>query len=348
MKKKVYRTLSLVFAFALAFGMVSFAADGEALTMTAASVSLEQGEGTATVEIPITFEGNVKLTALEAVVKFDDALTCVEYIAGDSLSGIVDPAVGTNSVSFVFLDTTLNGVETKTGTFATLKVQVPVEASRDYAIDVSVSAVADEQFNDITSTLTAVDGKISVTASETSKEDETTVDKEEIPDDVMTSQKRAEDIICLKIDTSYAYAFGELISIDDTNDKVVPYIVNDRTLVPLRFVSETLGADVLWEDGWDYCYVNKGDKKIKITFGSADIEVNGEVITYDAPVQVVENRTMVPIRFISEELGYHVHWNQPNKAVVISPADNPWVKDRDAEKSLLTDILVMFLMKGMA
>ena len=176
-----------------------------------------------------------------------------------------------------------------------------------------------------------------------------TTDNDDVaPEDaeIMTSKKRGEDIICLKIGKSLAYAYGKMVAIDSDNESVVSYIQNDRTMVPLRFVSENLGAEVLWENGWNYCYVKKDDKQIKITFNSADIEVGDEIITYDAPVQVVEDRTMVPLRFISEELGYNVHWNEPNQLVVISPTDNPWKKDREAELSLLSEILVTYLLNG--
>ena len=162
----------------------------------------------------------------------------------------------------------------------------------------------------------------------------------------MDSKKRAQDAIVMKVDTSLACAFGKMIPIDSENEKVVPYIYNDRTLVPLRFVSESLGAEVIWEDGWNHCSINKEGKQIKITFNSADIEVDGKTVTYDAPVQVVEGRTMVPIRFISEELGYHVHWNAPNKMVVITPADNPWVAEREAENTLIREVVVTLFLKG--
>lgn len=345
MKKKVYRTLSLVLAFVLAFGMVSFAADGEANPIaTMESKTVELGEE---FDLVVTFSNcdEIKTFQLSDFV-FGDNLTLVDatpLIEGAAINSWKD---GKYIVAFEN-NAFCNGSALK----FTLKVNDNATSSEH---DVAFKAIFKRftEDDDVVIPSEVVAGKIRINGLESPVEDiedeQANKNEDEIPKDVMTSEKRAEDVICLKIDTSSAYAFGELTSIDDTNDKVVPYIVNDRTLVPLRFVSETLGADVLWEDGWNYCYVNKGDKKIKITFGSADIEVNGEIITYEAPVQVVENRTMVPIRFISEELGYHVHWNQPNQAVVISPADNPWVKDRDAEKSLLTDILVMFLMKGMA
>ena len=347
MKKKVYSLLSLVVSFVLAFGMVSFAADGEAAFSIESISDVNVGD---TISLAVNLKSTVELNSIGMYdLKFDDKILkfigCTEHDVIDAKAMFktwdTDPlfvALGLGE-SVVFNESN--------GKLCSLSFEVLSAGETT----VSISGIAKDDSKEYN--VSVVDGKVSVVGatdeSDNKTDDgETVIDKEEISEDVMTSEKRAKDIICLKIDKAYAYTFGNLTSIDSANDKVVPYIVNDRTLVPLRFVSETLGADVLWEDGWNYCYVNKGDKKIKITFGSADLEVNGEVITYEAPVQVVENRTMVPIRFISEELGYHVHWNQPNKAVVISPADNPWVKDRDAEKSLLTDILVMFLMKGMA
>ena len=74
--------------------------------------------------------------------------------------------------------------------------------------------------------------------------------------------------------------------------------------------------------------------------------MNGEVVTYDAPVEVVQDRTMVPIRVISEQLGYDVKWNSANKLVIITPADNPWNEDGQAAKEVLEGILVTFLFNG--
>ncbi|MBR5157099.1 MAG: copper amine oxidase N-terminal domain-containing protein [Clostridia bacterium] len=160
---------------------------------------------------------------------------------------------------------------------------------------------------------------------------------------IMNDETRKKDVICLQIGKNLAVAYGEKKEIDSENKLVVPYISGDRTLVPLRFVAETLGADVLWEDGWDGCVIKKGEKEIKITFGSAEFVVNGKTVTYDAPIEVVEERTMVPIRFISEEFDCDVYWNALNKAVVVSPIDNPWVETRQAEITALNEMLVTIL-----
>ena len=167
------------------------------------------------------------------------------------------------------------------------------------------------------------------------------VEKPQQPE--MTSFERKKDVICLKIGKNQTIAYGKKKLIDPDNELVVPYIKNDRTLVPLRFVAETLGAEVLWEEGWDGCIIKKDGTEIKITFGSADFTVNGEKFTYDAPIEVVHDRTMVPVRFVSEALGQDVYWNERNSAVVISPADNPWVEGREAETTALSEMLVTII-----
>lgn len=336
--KKVWQIISIVLVIALALGMTAFAEDEKVLKLSAGSAEVEVGEEKTLVEIPIKFEGDVKLTALQVKVDFSNEISFVEYKEGNVLKGITKPAVGVSPVVIPFLDVTVTGVEAKTGTLATLVFEVPTDEVKKFTLTVDVEGAANEKRERITESFETTDGTIIVgDISNPPVIDDARLEAGEI---------RKQDVIALKIDASNAYAFGKTTAIDPDNSKVVPYLKNDRTLVPLRFVSETLGAEVKWEDGWDYCYVVKGDKEIKITFNSADIEVNGQVITYDAPVEVAENRTMVPIRFISEELGYDVKWNQPNQLVIITPADNPWVEDRQAEIDALESILVTFLFNG--
>lgn len=159
----------------------------------------------------------------------------------------------------------------------------------------------------------------------------------------ITSKERKKDVICLQVGKSLTVAHGKKALIDPEDLLVVPYISNDRTMVPLRFIAETLGAEVLWNEGENGCTIKKGDTEIELTFGSAEFKVNGKTIVYDAPIELTRDRTMVPVRFVSEQLGCHIYWNELNKAVVISPADNPWVEDRNAEITALNEMLVTIL-----
>jgi len=54
-------------------------------------------------------------------------------------------------------------------------------------------------------------------------------------------------------------------------------------------------------------------------------------VTFDAPIEMLHDRTMVPVRFFSEQLGCDVYWEPINSLVVISPKDNPWVPERKSE-----------------
>ena len=155
-----------------------------------------------------------------------------------------------------------------------------------------------------------------------------------------TSLDRKKDAIMLQIGKSLAVSHNRKVKIDPDDNRVVPYITNDRTLIPIRFVAENLGAEVLWEEGWKYCIIKKDDKEIKLNFNSAEFEVNGEKVVFDAPVELKFDRTMVPLRFVSEQLGLDVYWNELNKAVVLSPADNPWQKERQAEITAFNEMLI--------
>ncbi len=341
MKKSIYKVVSLIVIMAIALTMTAFA-EGEAVISLGSATEVNVGER---VLITVDLQISEKVNSIGIFdLQYDENV--LKFIGFSENTEINEKAMfktwETDPVAVVLglkESVTFEGENTKLCAleFETLK---PGET------EITVSGVIKENSTEFK--VTYINGKVIVSGNI----NETDINKNENQENEeqakeFTSKERAEDVICLKIDNPTAFACGKYGLIDSSNEKVVPYIKNDRTLVPLRFVSETLGAQVEWENGWNYCYVNKGNKKIKITFGSADIEVNGEVITYDAPVEVVEDRTMVPIRFISEELGYHVYWNQPNKVVIITPADNPWVEKRSAENDLLLDMLVTFLLNGM-
>lgn len=102
------------------------------------------------------------------------------------------------------------------------------------------------------------------------------------------------------------------VSVDDKeiNNDVAPVIVNDRTLVPIRIVTETLGGDVEWNDSTKTVTLNIDGKTITMTIG---VELEG----YGVAPEIINDRTYVPIRFIAEELGAVVNWNEETQEVVI-------------------------------
>jgi hypothetical protein len=98
---------------------------------------------------------------------------------------------------------------------------------------------------------------------------------------------------------------------------VKPYIKNDRTLVPLRLISESLGYDVTWDEANRQVTVKKNDKTMIITIDKKQYLLNGEEKTSDVAAEIKNSRTFVPIRVIAESLGENVKWDPDTYTVII-------------------------------
>lgn len=109
-----------------------------------------------------------------------------------------------------------------------------------------------------------------------------------------------------------------------TDFDVPPQIIEDRTLVPMRKIFETLGAKVTWIGELNTIIAAKGENVIAMTVGiktySATNVMTGETknIDLDVPPTIIEDRTLVPIRAVSEALDKNVEWNGETKTVIIN------------------------------
>jgi cell wall-associated NlpC family hydrolase len=90
-----------------------------------------------------------------------------------------------------------------------------------------------------------------------------------------------------------------------------------RTFVPIRFVAEQLGAKVDWNGGKQQVTVLQGDKNISLVINQPQAIVNGNTITFDSSAEIQDNRTFVPLRFLSETLGAKVNWDNNQRLVDI-------------------------------
>lgn len=111
---------------------------------------------------------------------------------------------------------------------------------------------------------------------------------------------------------------------------VNPIAVNGRTLVPIRAVSENLGAKVGWINELQEVTLrfNKLNTVIKMKVGSTLLEKDGKILKMDVAPQAINNRTMVPIRFISETLGFEVLWNNKTRTVDVISKDLEGVNEK--------------------
>ncbi|GEM_PF-1490373 len=127
-------------------------------------------------------------------------------------------------------------------------------------------------------------------------------------------------LIVAMVFTSVVYADAEIsVLIDGTKLSFdqAPIMENDRVLVPLRAIFEALGCNVHYYDSTETISAQKGDKKISLQVGSNQMLVNDEVITIDVPAKVLNDRTLVPVRAISEALDCWVGWTDETSTVSI-------------------------------
>ena len=130
----------------------------------------------------------------------------------------------------------------------------------------------------------------------------------------------AEDVIhkvIFTIGEKNSRVFGKL----QEND-VAPIIRSNRTMLPARAVAESLGGTVGWDENNKAVTVNGKNKNgedvsLIINIGSDTAYVNGEAVTLDSPAFIENNRTYTPVRFIAENLGADVSWDEENQRVIL-------------------------------
>ena len=99
---------------------------------------------------------------------------------------------------------------------------------------------------------------------------------------------------------------------------VAPVIVNDRTMVPLRAIAEGLLADVAWDGVTRTVTIKLGEDTVAVVIDSSVMTVNGKAVTLDAPAFISNDRTMVPLRAISEAFDADVVWDETVQEVTIT------------------------------
>lgn len=96
-----------------------------------------------------------------------------------------------------------------------------------------------------------------------------------------------------------------------------PIIENDRTLIPVRFLFEQMGATVDWNQETQTATILRDNTAISLDIDNTEAQINGEPVTMDVPSRLINGKTMVPIRFLSEELGYTVDWDEESRIITI-------------------------------
>lgn len=107
------------------------------------------------------------------------------------------------------------------------------------------------------------------------------------------------------------------------NFDVQPIIYEERTLVPLRAIFEALGAEVTWNQDTKTASAVRGDDTMSITIDSKQLLKNNKAVELDVPAMIVSERTLVPVRAISESFDCDVQWDGNSQSVNITTKTEP-------------------------
>jgi hypothetical protein len=124
--------------------------------------------------------------------------------------------------------------------------------------------------------------------------------------------------IMIQVGNEHCYVNDEDFLLKGT----APYIKNGRVMVPIRFVSEALGFRVEWDPIFKIVSVYVDSKRIRLQVSSKTADLFGKAYALDSPPEIVNNTTFVPLRFISENFGATVTWDDKLQIVrIVYPKD---------------------------
>ena len=115
-----------------------------------------------------------------------------------------------------------------------------------------------------------------------------------------------------------------------------PVIIDGRTLIPVRGVSEAMGRNVNWNNDTKTVTITLGSNKVEMTIDSKTAYFNNKAQTLDVAPVVLNGRTMLPARFIAESFGFDVNWDNDTKTISITPRQETTTEITTVEESTET------------
>ena len=114
-------------------------------------------------------------------------------------------------------------------------------------------------------------------------------------------------------DTPYIEFNGNILGFD-----VPPVIEDGSTLVPMRFLFEQMGADVEWDSETQTATATIENKAVTFSIDNVNARINNKPAKMDVPARLVNGKTMVPLRFLSENMGYDVDWDADSRTAIVN------------------------------
>lgn len=131
--------------------------------------------------------------------------------------------------------------------------------------------------------------------------------------------------VAVSVIASFTGAFAEGIIVNVNGeavdfseyDNALPYIENDRTMLPIRAISEKLGAEVSWDESTQTVTI-KGSSEISFIIGSSNAKIGDEDVELDAPAVIRDDRTYVPLIFAADALNAEIDWDEEHQLVSVT------------------------------
>ena len=123
--------------------------------------------------------------------------------------------------------------------------------------------------------------------------------------------------LCASLSVSAAEPIRVVLDGSALQFDVQPTIIDGRTMVPMRAIFEALGANVEWNGTTRTITATRGDMVVISTIGDRTMIVNGQRIIMDVAPVIIDGRTLVPVRFVSEAFGCDVEWDGSTRTVYI-------------------------------
>ena len=123
--------------------------------------------------------------------------------------------------------------------------------------------------------------------------------------------------IKLLVGSPNAIVGNDIVKIDKNDNAIVPTIVDDRTLVPVRFIAESLGMIVNFDDATQEVSFKGNGYTVKMTLDQTEYTVNDRKYTLDVPAKTMNDRTMIPLRAMAEAVGMQVEWDEARNLIYL-------------------------------
>jgi hypothetical protein len=123
----------------------------------------------------------------------------------------------------------------------------------------------------------------------------------------------APSVLTLKLNQQTAQVRGNAVTLE-TN----PILQNGVTMVPLRFIAEALGSRVTWDELTKTVTLQKDATTIQLTLAHSEARVNGVSLPLEQPATIINETTLVPLRFISESLQQTVTYDNNSQVITIT------------------------------